>query len=62
VPSIGASKPNAADVKVVTEFHGYALLGVQGSKIRLYDAAKTKTLLISPAEFRHDFLAILSRN
>ena len=62
VPSIGASKPNATDVKVVTEFHGYAMLGVQGSKIRLYDAAKAKTLLISPADFRHDFLAILFRN
>jgi len=61
VPSIGASKPNAADVKVVTEFHGFAMLGVQGSKIRLYDAAKAKTLLISPADFRHDFLAILFR-
>jgi hypothetical protein len=62
VPSIGASKPNAADVKVVSEFHGFAMLGVQGSKIRLYDAAKAKTLLISPADFRHDFLAILFRN
>jgi hypothetical protein len=38
------------------------MLGVQGSKIRLYDAAKAKTLLISPADFRHDFLAILFRN
>jgi hypothetical protein len=28
VPSIGASKPNATDVKVVTEFHGFAMLGV----------------------------------
>jgi hypothetical protein len=61
VPSIGASKPDATDVKVVTEFHGYALLGLQGPKIRLYDAAKAKTLLISPAEFRHDFQAILYR-
>jgi hypothetical protein len=62
VPSIGASKPNGTDVKVVTEFHGYAMLGVQGSKIRLYDAAKAKTVLISPADFRHDFQAILFRN
>jgi hypothetical protein len=61
LPSIGASKPNGTDVKVVTEFHGYAMLGVQGSKIRLYDAAKAKTLLISAADFRHDFQAILFR-
>jgi hypothetical protein len=62
VPSIGASKPNGTDVKIVTEFHGFAMLGVQGSQIRLYDAARAKTLLISPADFRHDFQAILFRN
>jgi hypothetical protein len=61
VPSIGASKPDAADVKFVTEFHGFAMLGLEGSKIKLYDPAKAVTLLISPADFRHDFLAILFR-
>lgn len=61
VPSIGASKPDATDVKFVTEFHGFALLGFQGPKIRLYDPAKAATLLISPADFRHDFQAILYR-
>jgi hypothetical protein len=59
VPSIGASKPDG--VKFVTAFHGFALLGFQGGKIRLYDPAKAKTLLLSPADFRHDFLAILYR-
>jgi hypothetical protein len=61
VPTIGASKPNSADVKFVSEFHGYAMLGLQGSKIQLYDAAKAKTILLSPADFRHDFQAILFR-
>jgi hypothetical protein len=61
VPSIGASKPDAADVKFVSEFHGYAMMGLHDSKIQLYDAAKAKTLLISPADFRHDFQAILFR-
>ncbi len=61
VPSIAASKPDPGDVKFVTEFHGFAMLGLQGSKIQLYDPAKAKTLLIAPADFRHDFLAILFR-
>jgi hypothetical protein len=61
VPSIGASKPDRADVKFVSEFHGFALLGYQDSKIRLYDAAKATTIPISPADFRHDFQAILYR-
>jgi hypothetical protein len=61
VPTIGASKPNGTDVKVVTEFHGFAVLGVESGKIKLYDPAKAKTLLITPADFRHDFEAILYR-
>jgi hypothetical protein len=60
VPSIGASK-DGPDVKFVSQFHGFAILGFQGDKIRLYDPAEAKTLLISPADFRHDFLAILYR-
>jgi hypothetical protein len=61
VPSIAASKPESTDVKFVTPFHGYAILGFQGSKIRLYDPAKAVTVLLSTADFRHDFLAILYR-
>jgi hypothetical protein len=61
VPTIGASKPDRADVKFVSEFHGFAILGFQDSKIRLYDAAKATTIPISPADFRHDFQAILHR-
>jgi hypothetical protein len=61
VPSIGALKPNSTDVKVVTEFHGFAMLGLEGGKIELYDPAKAETILIAPADFRHDFQAILFR-
>jgi NADH:ubiquinone oxidoreductase subunit F (NADH-binding) len=61
VPSIGASKPNGSDGKFVTEFHGFAMMGFDGAKIKLYDPAKAKTILIAPADFRHDFTAILYR-
>jgi len=61
VPSIGASKPNGSDVKFVSEFHGFAIMGLDGAKIKLYDPAKAKTILIAPADFRHDFQAILFR-
>lgn len=59
VSTIGASKPDSSDVKVVSEFHGHAMLGMEGAKIRLYDPAKAKVLTISPADFKHDFQAIL---
>ena len=60
-PTIAASKPDGTDVKLVTPFHGYAMIGLQGSSIKLYDPAKATTLLISPADFRHDFQAVLFR-
>jgi hypothetical protein len=59
IPSIGASKPDDTDVKIVSPFHGFAILGLQGPNILLYDPATAKTFLISPADFRHDFQAIL---
>ena len=61
VPSIAASKADSKDVKLVSPFHGFAMMGLQGAKIQLYDAAKVKKILLTPAEFRHDFLAILYR-
>jgi len=67
VPSIAASKGDPGnDIplksgKFLTAFHGFALLGFQGDKIRLYDPAEATTLLLSPAEFRDDFKAILFR-
>jgi hypothetical protein len=58
-PTIGASKPDSTDVKFVTEFHGYAILGMENGKVKLYDAANIKTIFLAPAEFKHDFQAIL---
>ena len=59
VSSIGASKTEESDVKFVSAFHGHSMLGFEGGKVKLYDPAKAKTLLLSPADFRHDFQAIL---
>jgi len=58
VPTIAASKPNASDVKVVDEHHGYAMMGLENSKIKLYNP-HGQTILLSPSEFSHDFQAIL---
>jgi hypothetical protein len=61
VPSIAASNENARDVKFVTEFHGFAMMGLENSKIKLYDAAKPDKFSLSPTDFRHDFQAIFFR-
>lgn len=67
VPTIAASKGDpGSDMAlkgggVLTAYHGFALLGFEGDKIRLYDPAKAKTLPISREEFRADFKAILHR-
>jgi len=61
VPSIGASKPDAKDVKFVTEFHAHTMMGLEGTKIKVYDPAKAKTILLAPTEFHHDFQAIYFR-
>lgn len=60
-PTIGASKPDGNDVKFVSQFHGFAMIGVEGGKIKLYDPAEAKVILLAPADFRHDFQAILFR-
>jgi hypothetical protein len=57
VPTIGASK--AEKTQHVTEFHGFAMMGLQGQSIRLYDAAKAKKLTVTAEQFRGDFQAIL---
>ncbi|MEQ1636230.1 MAG: C2 family cysteine protease [Methylococcales bacterium] len=73
VPTIGASnadkkdiavRPGAKDAdkefdKVVTEFHGFSMLGLKGKMIQLYDPAQAKTILISPEDFRFSFKLIL---
>jgi hypothetical protein len=66
VPTIGASKTEEKDVKHVAAFHGYAFLGMQGSKIVLFDPAADPNLseppprkiLLTPDQFRNDFQAV----
>jgi hypothetical protein len=59
VPTIGASKDNLPVNDVVTGFHGYAMMGMKGQQVHLYDPAKTTPLLLSPAQFRGKFKAVL---
>ena len=59
VPTLAASKPNASDIMFVEdEHHGFAMMGLDGAKIKLYNP-HAKTISVSPSEFRHDFQAIL---
>lgn len=59
VPAMGASRENA---KMVTGWHGFAVLGMQGAKIQLYDPAKAKESLLSLEDFRSNFQMILYGN
>lgn len=59
VPTIGASKENLPIGGIVTASHGHSMIGMQGSKIHLYDPAKAIKILLSPTEFRANFQAIL---
>lgn len=61
VPSIAASKPVLPEGGKVSPFHGFAMLGVQGSDLVLYDPAKATKIVVSLGEFREKFLAILFR-
>lgn len=56
IPAIGASKDDAT---LVLHDHGFAILGIQGSKIQLYNPHGKKES-ISLADFRHEFKNILS--
>ena len=58
-PTIGASQANQTPIASISPFHGFAMLGMQDGKIKLYDPAKAKTLLITPADFRTAFQTIL---
>jgi hypothetical protein len=58
-PTIGASKDDLPLNDVVTGFHGYAMIGIEDSKIHLYDPAKTIKIKLSPADFRAKFKAVL---
>ena len=56
-PTIAASKEDSTQ-HGVTPFHGHAIVGMEGPKIKIYDPAPAKTFLISPAFFRDDFTHI----
>jgi hypothetical protein len=59
VPTIGASKDTLPIGDDITGFHGFAMIGMQGSNVHLYDPAKTIKILISPKDFRDKFQAVL---
>ena len=52
LPSIAATKENVPSNSALPSHHGLAMLGLQDNKIRLYDPAEAKEILISPADFR----------
>jgi hypothetical protein len=56
LPIVSGSK---ADVDNLTSFHGHAMLGIHGSKIKLYDPAKAKELQLTPAEFKRTMKAVV---
>ncbi len=59
--TIAASKLLAPSSSI-TNWHGYAVLGMKGSKIELYDPAKTSRLKISVLTFRDNFQALFHGN
>ena len=63
VPAVASSKATGpevtiANIKIVTEFHGYAMMGMQGSRIQLYDAMDLKTISVTADQFRQVFQTI----
>ena len=56
LPAIAASKEEAADV---TAWHGFAVLGMRGTRIELYDPSSARRETLSLAAFRKNFLAVL---
>jgi hypothetical protein len=43
----------------VTDWHGFAMLGMKGSKIELYDAMLAKRVTVTLEIFRKNFQAVL---
>lgn len=56
-PTVGASKKTA---KKVSDTHGFAVMGIQGSQVELYDPWG-KTVKISLDDFRSNFDLILQK-
>jgi hypothetical protein len=58
-PTIAASREKVSLVNL-TPWHGFAVLGLQGKNIELYDPAKAKAFTLSFEDFRSNFQMILS--
>jgi Calpain family cysteine protease len=58
VPTIAASRDTQTKVASISPFHGYAVLGMQGPNIRLYDPALVETKLLSQQDFVTAFQAM----
>lgn len=58
VPTIAASREHVS-LGTLTPWHGFAVLGMQGHNIELYDPAKAKPLTLSFEDFRNNFQMIL---
>jgi hypothetical protein len=56
VPTIAASKDDATDVEAR---HGFAVLGMKGAKIKLYDPTMLRRATLSLDVFKKNFLAVL---
>lgn len=59
VPTIGASKADQSPIASISPFHGFAILGMQDAKLKLYDPAKAALVFLTPADFRTAFQAVL---
>ena len=59
IPTIAASRDKTTIVNL-TAWHGYAVLGIKGKEIELYDPAKAKAFTLSFEDFRSNFQMILS--
>lgn len=60
VPTMGASREQG--VTKVTPWHAFAVTGIKGSTIELYDPAKAKMLSLSLEDFRSNFQVMLFGN
>lgn len=58
VPTIAASRADQTKVTSISAFHGFAVLGMQGSSIKLYDPMAVETKLVSQADFVTAFQAM----
>ncbi|HTE43538.1 MAG TPA: hypothetical protein VK629_22150, partial [Steroidobacteraceae bacterium] len=60
IPTLGASRESGATK--VTGWHAFAVLGMQGENVQIYDPAKAKEISLTLAEFRSNFQMMLYGN